>query len=57
MKHFPWPNGGRGANSTGAWGVTDQFTKHRFLMQAGYDAAVWMPSVALATLFRYEFSF
>ena len=37
--------------------MTDQFTKHRFLIQAGYDAAVWMPSVALATLFRYEFGF
>ncbi|MFM7068180.1 MAG: polysaccharide biosynthesis protein [Actinomycetes bacterium] len=37
--------------------MTDQFTKHRFLIQAGYDASVWLPAVALATLFRYEFSF
>ena len=36
--------------------MTEQFTKHRFLIQAGFDAAVWIPAMALATVFRYEFS-
>jgi len=38
-------------------GVTEQFTKHRFAIQAGLDAVAWLPAVLLATLFRFEFSF
>ncbi|MFM7068222.1 MAG: hypothetical protein ACKOYM_02065, partial [Actinomycetes bacterium] len=37
--------------------MTEQFTKHRFLMQAGFDALTWLPAIAVATTFRYEFAF
>ncbi len=39
----------------GQTAVTGRLQRHRFLLQAGFDAAMWPPALLLAALLRYDF--
>lgn len=45
---------GRWGEGSGGFDLTRLFTRYRFLLQGGYDAAAWFVGLWVGTLLRYE---